>query len=351
MASFTRTSFRIAEVVKLQKDGKLVLQPKFQRRLVWEEKARSYLIDTIVRNFPMPKIYLRKAVLAESGLSGYEVVDGQQRLQAILDFHNGELILSKKYNEEFGDTTFSALPDPVRRTFLSYQLSTEIMEDASDPDVWAMFERLNTYTLTLNRQEKRNAKFFGYFKQSSYRLAAEQSALDAWRNLRVFGNRQIARMAEVELTSDVLVAIVDGISDITDITRLYEKYDDDFPRRKLVEETFRNSLSFIATELASAVSKTRFRNKTWFYSLLVAAADSLVGIHNGKGPGRIQASKTIQKRMFDLDAALKSEQLPPRLAPLNEALSRQTSHIPPRRIRHEHFYALLNLAEGEWNAR
>jgi hypothetical protein len=351
MASFTRTNLRIAEILKWEKEMKLVLRPKFQRRLVWEYNARSYLIDTVVRNYPMPKIYLRKIVNPETELMGYEVVDGQQRLRAMIDFYKGQLILSKRHNLEFGDLTFSRLPDPIQRTFLQYELSTEIMENASDPEVWEMFERLNSYTLTLNRQERRNAKFFGYFKQTAYKLAAEQAALDAWRNLRVFGEQQIARMAEVELTSDVLVAIVDGISDITDITRAYKRYDEEFAKRKFAADSFRKALSFIAKELPETVRKTRFRNRAWFYSLMVAAADTLVGINDGKGPGKIRPASEIQKRMLDLDAALKPIMLPPGLGELNAALSRQTSHIPPRKIRHEHFFTLLNLSSQSWNER
>lgn len=351
MVSFTRTNIRIAEILKLKKEGKLVLQPKFQRRLCWEYNAKSYLIDTVVRNYPMPKIYLRKTINPETGLMAYEVVDGQQRLTAFIDFYKDELILSARHNLEFGDTTFSRLPDPVQRTFLQYELSTEIMEDASDPEVWAMFERLNSYTLTLNRQERRNAMFFGYFKQTAYKLAAEQAALDAWRNMRVFSDRQIARMAEVELTSDVLVALVDGISDITDITRAYKRYDDEFLRRKFAEGSFRKTLSFIAKKLPEVVRKTRFRNRTWFYSLMVAVADTIVGINDGKGPGKIRPTNEIQKRMFAVDAALKPVMLPPGLGELNDALSRQTSHIPPRKTRHDHFYALLNLPQELWNER
>src|SRR6266508_164766 len=217
MAGFSRAIYRIAEFVRWDERKQLILQPKFQRRDAWEAAARSYLIDTIVRQLPMPKVYLRKIIYPKTKRSAYEVVDGQQRLRAILDFYSGNLVLSKRHNPEFGDVTFSMRPDSMGRMFLEYEISTDVMEKASDPEVWAMFERLNSYTLTLNRQEKLNAKYFGYFKQTAYQLAAEESALEAWRRLRVFSNRQIARMKEVELTSDVLVAIVQGISDIADI--------------------------------------------------------------------------------------------------------------------------------------
>jgi len=348
MVSFTRATFRIAELVKLDKDRQLVLQPKFQRRPAWETKARSYLIDTVVKGFPMPKIYLRRTLIPKLGVKGYEVVDGQQRLRSILEFYKGQLVLSRRHNPDLGDATFSALPEPTQRAFLEYEISAEVIEEASDPEVWAMFERLNSYTLTLNRQEQRNARFFGYFKQVAYRLAAEQSALDAWKTLGVFGNRQIARMKEVELASDVLVAIVEGISDITDISGAYQKYDDEFPAMAKSEEAFRRSLSLITAHLALVVPKTRFRNKAWFYSLMVASADALVGIPHGKGVSRPAPWEEVRRRMFELDAALRPEALAPGLSPLQDALSRQTSHVPPRELRHQHFYDLLTLSKDDW---
>jgi hypothetical protein len=184
MVIFSRANFSIAEFIRWNERKELILQPKFQRRDVWEEAARSYLIDTIVRELPMPKIYLRKVVNPDTRLNAYEVVDGQQRLRAILDFHAGTLVLSRRHNPELGDATFAQLPDAAQRAYLSYEIPTEVMENANDPDVWAMFERLNSYTLTLNRQEKLNAKWFGYFKQTAYWLAAEESALNAWYFLR-----------------------------------------------------------------------------------------------------------------------------------------------------------------------
>ena len=164
MATFSRGIYNIAQFLRWNGQGQLILQPKFQRRDAWEAPARSYLIDTIVRDLPMPKIYLRKVINPKTQLAAYEVVDWQQRLSAILDFCAGNIVLSRRHNPDLGDVTFSMLPDPVRRTFLNYEISTEVMERADDPEVWAIFERLNTYTLTLNRQERLNAKWFGYFK-------------------------------------------------------------------------------------------------------------------------------------------------------------------------------------------
>jgi hypothetical protein len=352
MATYSSAIYRIADFVRWNRKDQLILQPKFQRRAVWEPAARSYLIDTIVRDLPMPKVYVRKVVSPKTKLTAYEAVDGQQRLRAILDFFDGELILSKRHNADLGDATFSTLPEPMQRSFLDYDISTEVMERASDPEVWAMFERLNTYTLTLNRQERLNARWFGYFKQTAYTLAAQESALEAWRRLKVFGNRQIARMKEVELTSDVLVAIVDGISDITYIAEAYAEYDKDFPKHSVAAKSFRSSLTWIVNELEEVVSVTKFKSRAWFYSLAVAVCDMLNGIPDGLGPTRPCSTREIQSRMLAMDAVFKTTELfnlPKGFATLSGALSRGTSHIPERRVRHDFFVGLLTLSDKKWN--
>jgi hypothetical protein len=351
MAIFSRAIFRISQFIRWHEKDQLILQPKFQRRSAWEPVARAYLIDTIVRELPLPKVYLRKIVSPKTDLMAYEVVDGQQRLRAILDFHAGELSLNQRHNPDLGGETFNTLPEGVRRSFLEYEISTEVMEKATDPEVWAMFERLNTYTITLNKQEKLNSKWFGYFKQTAYSLAAEESALEAWKQLGIFSNQQIARMKEVEMTSDVLVALVQGISDITDIAKLYEKYDSDFPKRKEVSDRFTACLSWITRELSDSVGASRFRRRTWFYSLLVATADALYGIPKGKGRKPLRESREIAERMIQLDEALKIEdprRLPRGLAKLQKALSSQTSHIPPRLVRHDFFFTMLTSQDAKW---
>ena len=347
MANFTKANFSIGEIIRLWDKKQLILQPKFQRRRAWHEDARSYLIDTVVRKLPMPKIYLRLTVDPKTELETYEVVDGQQRLAAILDFRNGELILKKKHNENLGDISFYDLSDTMQRAFLSYKITVEIMSDADDPEVWAMFERLNTFTITLNRQEKLNAKWFGYFKQTAYQLAAEQSALDAWKKLGVFSNQQIARMREVEMTSDIIVAIVRGISDIKDIAKAYKDFDPEFPQKEMTAKAFKTTLSFITNNLSEAVRYTRFRRLAWFYSLMVAVADAKVGIPNGNGPRGIQSGIELCQRMVSIDEALKQEKPPLGLKKLHDTLSRSTSHVTERRIRHSYFFKMLTLSEQD----
>ena len=350
MATFYRTQYKIADLLRLYERDELVLQPKFQRRLAWGTAARAYLIDTIVRGLPMPKIYLR-GMVANSAQFQYEVVDGQQRLSAIIDFYNGKLRIDPKHHPHFSGYNFADLPEPVQGAFLNYEISTEKMEDASDPEVWAMFERLNDYTLVLNRQEKLNARWFGWFKQAAYNLAAEGPSLEAWEKMGIFSGQQIARMREVELTSDVLIAVVRGISDISLIANVYKDYDDEFPNREAVERVFRNALQSILDQMGPTVRATRFRRIAWFYSLMVCVCDVLEGIPAGIGPSEMQPKESLGPRMRDLDDVLKLQEPPEGLSDLHSTLSRATSHVRERRIRHKHFYDLLTLPDAAWDLR
>jgi hypothetical protein len=52
--------------------------------------------------------------------------------------------------------------------------------------------------------------------------------------------------------------------------------------------------------------------------------------------------------MSELDAALRVVELPSALAELLASLSRATSHVPQRRIRHDFFFAMLTQPDALW---
>src|SRR4051812_27577174 len=63
--------------------GTLLLTPKFQRREVWKPSARSFFIDSLLRDVPIPPIFLRLAQSEDRKRAVREVVDGQQRLRTV----------------------------------------------------------------------------------------------------------------------------------------------------------------------------------------------------------------------------------------------------------------------------
>ena len=108
-------SYNISDLNEWHQKETLILQPKFQRRPIWSKNARSYLIDTILRGLPVPKLYIRQKIDLDSRRSIREVVDGQQRLRAVFDYIKGDLIVSKIHNEKYCDLKFEELPDNAKK--------------------------------------------------------------------------------------------------------------------------------------------------------------------------------------------------------------------------------------------
>ena len=53
---FSTRNYSVRDCEEWQERSELVLAPKFQRRDVGNPKAKSYLMDTIIRGKPIPKL-------------------------------------------------------------------------------------------------------------------------------------------------------------------------------------------------------------------------------------------------------------------------------------------------------
>ena len=131
--------------------------PDFQRPPVWTKPQKQLLIDTILRNLDIPKLYWQKT---GKNPDTYAVVDGQQRLRAIWGFNAGEYALARDADPINGcaiaGKKYQELPDELRMRFDIYPLDVVVVTDCEEDDVRDMFLRLQNGT-TLKAQEKRNA--------------------------------------------------------------------------------------------------------------------------------------------------------------------------------------------------
>jgi Protein of unknown function DUF262 len=277
-----RTQYRVGDFVTWQRDGALQLNPNFQRRPVWRKGAKSFLIDTIIRGLPVPIIFLRdlRADL-KTFQAKRDVVDGQQRIRTILSFIDHGLLpdydpqrddfaISRTHNKELAGKRFDQLSVANKQRILDYQFSVHSFPaDTDDRQILQIFARMNSTGVKLNPQELRNAEFYGEFKTSAYELATEQ--LNRWRDWEVFNPDQIARMSEVETTSEFMLFILSGIleKDNKIIDRAYEKYDDVFNDRQEVERRFRLVFDTIEDLFANGNNRL-FKTKTLFFALFAA---------------------------------------------------------------------------------
>jgi hypothetical protein len=329
--------YTVNDFLSWNRRDELLLQPKFQRRLVWQKKARSFLLDTIVRSFPVPPVYIREILDTNKRKTIREVVDGQQRLQAILDFLDDELVILNNHNEEIGGTKFSELPESIKRHVLNYPFSVVLLIGADDTDVFRTFARINSYTLPLNSQEKLNAKYFGSFKQFVFKLG--QDHLEFWRTNCILTDRKIVRMGEAELTTELVVAMLDGMQDKKkSLEGFYKKYDDGFPDARRTRREFESCIEKIHSIMGGQLCETEFHKKSLFYSLFCVIYDLLYGLPN-EAPRRskipVGAIASVRRALQRLSEELRAEIPSPKFLKLIEAAARQTDNIGPRKIRHK----------------
>ena len=159
------------------------LRPEYQRRLRWDNNKKSRLIESFIMNVPVPSVFLY-----ESELGRFEVMDGQQRLNAIVDFLKNRFKLSGlKIWPALNGRIFSELPPFVRRGLERAKISAiTLMSDSGETtennlDLRAqVFERLNTGGEQLNPQELRNSISAGPFNQLIIELSKEPKFTNAW---------------------------------------------------------------------------------------------------------------------------------------------------------------------------
>lgn len=193
---------------------------------VWPPAARSFLIESIILGYPLPKIFLFQKTDLKSKKTVKEIVDGQQRTRAIHDFFNNKLSISKK--SELGDIAgrkYDQLSDDTKGRFLNYQLSIDLFVSATPSEIREAFRRLNSYTVPLNPEELRHAEYQGDFKWFVYDVTQLWDAAIA--QVGVLGAKQIVRMQDAKLWTEFSHAILNGIktTKAKDLTALYKKYE------------------------------------------------------------------------------------------------------------------------------
>lgn len=156
----------------------LNLRPEYQRRLRWSAKKKSLLIESLLLNIPIPPVYF-----FENDLARYEVMDGQQRLNAIHEFLENDFALVGMDKLSFlNGRRYNRLPPKVRRGLERASVSAivllqETRTDEDDPYLVRryVFERLNTGGEKLNAQELRNSIYKGSFNELIVDLARNAS--------------------------------------------------------------------------------------------------------------------------------------------------------------------------------
>lgn len=264
--------YPISDIRDWRDDEKLEIRPDFQRKEVWSIAAKIMLIDTILNNIPMPKIYVESII--RDGKTYRIVIDGQQRLTAIFDFLDDKLTLKKPYEGTLIGKKYSDLTQEEQDKILGYEIDFNAIENPTEEEVRNLYSRVNKYTVQLNRQELRKADYPGDF----IKLAEELVELPFFDDGRVFSAKMTRRMLDVEYVEELLCVLLNGIQDkkkcIDEFCEKYAVFEEgvDNVRQKFIDVL--NDIEIIFSEESGMeFAKTRFRQRSDLYSLFCVIVD------------------------------------------------------------------------------
>lgn len=341
MQGSTPQTYTIADCLKWYDDQELQLNPKFQRGSVWSTQARTYLIDSILRGYPIPKLLIRTSVDRDSRRTIRDVVDGQQRLRTIIDFSSGKLVLGAKAKEYQG-LRYGDLEDELKDGFLAYKLTFEQLINATDDDVLEVFVRINSYAVPVIEPELRNARFDNDFSD----LVKESvKALNSLWHLGVLSERDRVRMVDESVIAELFAFLARGVIDGSeaDITRFYNSVKTS-SRKELPDPELLYALVGEAVDLLQGLDREPIVQRPHLLMLLAALMYARNVLPAGKldfegmppRAGMLQDREDIRASLAALNAALSTDQDTGRFVPFREARS-STQRMKSRQTRFEYF--------------
>lgn len=318
---------------------------------MWTDNAKSYLMDTIIRGKPIPKVFMRQILNTTTKKSVREVVDGQQRLRTIIAYIEDGFQINPKHNSEYGGLYFSQLSeknDIIQGTILNYEIAVDLLVNMPDSEILDVFSRLNAYAVVLNEQERLNADHFGPFKMLSDGLGHKY--YEFWVNNRVLTESGALRMGDVALAADLLIATIEGIRG-KEIKKYYDLYEREFvPDIDILAEQFDQTMAVLAELVSESLRNSEYRRVSLFYSLFCAVFHGLFGLKDFNQPranlakssySRIRSSLEEVDEVFGLAETDQKKLLPDQVQFVED--SRRATTDTSRRIRRTIFINNLLL--------
>lgn len=329
----------------------LIPNPDFQRRPVWPPQVKSYFIDSVIRGRPTPNIYIRSKVDLKTRKALREVVDGQQRIRTLHEFACNSFALDKR-SEEYEGLNYDGLNDELKEVFLSYSMGVVQLFNADDEEVIDIFRRLNSYSVPINPQELRHARYAGQFSWVVEASAIKWAVL--WEKFKIVPLRQRVRMADDQLMAEMYGIILKGVMDGGQprIEKLYIEFEKNVPvdTALKVDEV----IEYIIANL-SELLETSLGRSPQFLMLFAAVAHGRVGILSGdvEKDKKTNMPPRDTRALSDLGRAIDNlkilsdvmEQDPrevsPRFGAFRTATGGSTQRISSRRIRFIMLYKAL----------
>jgi len=275
----TTTTLSIASFHEQNQLIKFNYSPPYQRHSVWSDEKQSYFIDSILRNYPIPPIFLHRKIDADTGKTSFDVIDGKQRLTAIARFINNEIPASNEYgpvDEEnpidgayFKELTSVSKLTEFKAAFWKYDIPIEYIDPTDQGLIEDVFDRLNRNGEPLTGQELRNAQYHS----TPIIAAAHDLVQHPYFNKRLEVT-DLARMEDKEFSSECLLSVhlsqVIGSSQRI-LDELYERYkNEDFSDSLKISKKLCDDLNYLNLDYSgSRISGVSHLYGLWSVALIL----------------------------------------------------------------------------------
>ncbi|SKA46712.1 Protein of unknown function DUF262 [Chitinophaga eiseniae] len=278
---------KVIELYNKVKRKELETSPRFQRKLVWRKQHKFNFIDTILNNYPFPEIYISQGELDTEKMTIVDnVVDGQQRLNTIIDYIDEKGVFSQ---DKIPVPKFSELEREAKEGFLNYEVSVRYLKNVNRDQVGEIFRRINSTEYSLNTTEIKNAEwgdseFICFAKQIvekeldgvdidlvAYKLNANhrKQFLDFFHLNEIFSENDINRMLSLQFIMTLVATLCEEqyFNRNLRVQHYVETYFDEFSLAPEVEERLLKTVVFI--ESLKLPPRSYWFNKANIFTLIV----------------------------------------------------------------------------------
>lgn len=300
------THMTIVDYCNAMDRKEITINRNYQRSdKVWPDTAKSFLIESLLLGFPIPKIFLHSKTDLRTRKTTKEVVDGQQRSRTIYDFFHDRFALSNKLEtEDIRGLRYSNLDEDWQARLVSYSLSIDLFLSADPEEVRQIFRRINSYTVPLNPEELRHADYQGEFKWFIYQLSHKYAAV--FREVGIFSEKSLVRMQDMKLFTEICHAIENGVTTTNKaaLNSLYKKYDQDEEGVQAFREPIERAFDKLAA--FEFISGTPLARPFIIYSLALAVISAERDIPDIERQALIDLEDVdaVERRLGELSEAL-----------------------------------------------
>lgn len=253
---------RIRQLLSGIQSGEIIPRPDFQRELVWSNRDKIRFLDTILRGYPFPEIYLAVGEVNLTTAAGVEMlVDGQQRVTTLHQYFTGSQAIRLIGS---GILPYHELHQDVKTEFLNYEVAVRNLGIISDDEIREVFQRINSTSYSLNAMEIHNARYRGPLKTAAEEISEDQF----FEEHRIFSAQDMRRMRDIVYTLTILISMLSTYFNRDDELEAYlSRYNDEFPEDADIRRRFAITRDFI--EQAGFEPRSRAWKKTDLLVLFV----------------------------------------------------------------------------------